>query len=699
MPPTDMQHEPALPSSGRRRRNTGLAPMRGLKGFQKDGPMADTPLLLQPRTNRGSAAAVGRRGATVMGKTSSSRGSSPCSGVARLSTIYDDDGASEAVDPTAAEAAGEASSPSKAPAKPTVRSLKHRRSRAARMAFIERAIQEKRQDEVTGTSRDIVDPDERAHAFECYARYFPPKGPSPFDEVLLRKALADFGHAPKNRIELHWVRSIFAQHRGGGFVDFNEFCVMVQESRGFLRAAMYEGMLQAWKYVDLDDRGALSKPQLWCLLERLGLATRSGPAADRKSLKELFAKVEWDRTMRVSVDEAEHLVVRVREMRESETREEERALQAIHDLPDGQLSGRPGDLAALNAAFEAEDVGSSGVLGVDEVRGILSEFGVLRAGVPRGDLAKILRDVVLQTLIAEGKGQEELEIVPASFYRHVGFAEFVAVVERFRRDAREQRSEQVSTLFDLYDHGRTGGLDTDEFVHFLVDLDILPRSVEQQKGLRSLLEEVDADQSGTLSLDEVELAVQQASEKMLRVQREQESKQAKLLSFDVGKVRGIRDAFEQFDADSSGSLGVEEFTEAVAMLGIQVAETALARLFDQVDIDRSGFVDFSEFMILVKCVQDALPLKDVRCLLHAMPEVPVESDRAESRAPSACSDSSLDRASPRAAGSTPKKRPVTLQSLHTESEKVASRSKTMRGQAFGALISGDYDVRAARTAP
>jgi Ca2+-binding EF-hand superfamily protein len=58
----------------------------------------------------------------------------------------------------------------------------------------------------------------------------------------------------------------------------------------------------------------------------------------------------------------------------------------------------------------------------------------------------------------------------------------------------------------------------------------------------------------------------------------------------------IREAFDLFDTDGSGTIDTKELKVAMRALGFEASKEELRKLVSQVDKDGSGTVDFTEFL-------------------------------------------------------------------------------------------------------
>ncbi|KAF7277943.1 troponin C-like [Rhynchophorus ferrugineus] len=60
----------------------------------------------------------------------------------------------------------------------------------------------------------------------------------------------------------------------------------------------------------------------------------------------------------------------------------------------------------------------------------------------------------------------------------------------------------------------------------------------------------------------------------------------------------LKNAFDTFDVEKKGSIGVVMIGTILSMLGIQTTETMLAEIIAEVDEDGSGELEFEEFITL-----------------------------------------------------------------------------------------------------
>lgn len=61
----------------------------------------------------------------------------------------------------------------------------------------------------------------------------------------------------------------------------------------------------------------------------------------------------------------------------------------------------------------------------------------------------------------------------------------------------------------------------------------------------------------------------------------------------------IREAFDLFDTDGSGTIDVKELKVAMRALGFEPSKEEIQKLIAQIDKDRSGTVNFAEFLTMM----------------------------------------------------------------------------------------------------
>lgn len=72
------------------------------------------------------------------------------------------------------------------------------------------------------------------------------------------------------------------------------------------------------------------------------------------------------------------------------------------------------------------------------------------------------------------------------------------------------------------------------------------------------------------------------------------------LDFDEQYRQKIKNYFDSMDEDGSGAIGIEELEDALLTLGMAKSRVQVQRLMDLVDEDKSGQIEFGEFLTILK---------------------------------------------------------------------------------------------------
>ena len=69
---------------------------------------------------------------------------------------------------------------------------------------------------------------------------------------------------------------------------------------------------------------------------------------------------------------------------------------------------------------------------------------------------------------------------------------------------------------------------------------------------------------------------------------------------DQMKEAELKEAFAMFDKDSDGTITLKELATTLSLLGINPSEEELLVMFNSVDVDTNGVIDYEEFKLLMK---------------------------------------------------------------------------------------------------
>ena len=122
------------------------------------------------------------------------------------------------------------------------------------------------------------------------------------------------------------------------------------------------------------------------------------------------------------------------------------------------------------------------------------------------------------------------------------------------------------------------------------------------KRLKLVFDSIDIDKSGTISVQEFQQACRELSicitqEEVDFFLTSDASGDGKLnfQEFSQFYVRRLEKAFKEIDADDSGEISVDELKGAFEKLGFPATKREVRAVLAEVDRDQSGTVDLSEF--------------------------------------------------------------------------------------------------------
>ena len=89
------------------------------------------------------------------------------------------------------------------------------------------------------------------------------------------------------------------------------------------------------------------------------------------------------------------------------------------------------------------------------------------------------------------------------------------------------------------------------------------------------------------------------------------------------QVTELRKAFDSFDSDKRGAISSETTGTILRMMGVRVSGEELAAIMDDIDVDKSGQLEFEEFVILsarFTCVDETIYNLNWNILLRFLSE-------------------------------------------------------------------------------
>lgn len=407
----------------------------------------------------------------------------------------------------------------------------------------------------------------------------------PYDKNLLVAALADFGIRARTRPEKLVLFKVFDDYHDRLEMTFKDFCSIVEEARVKIRTCRFTMVFLEWRRIDKDDIGSIDHDQILQLLEALNLAPKT--SSDTARVEAGIEALNKDSFGLFPLAEVEYLVQQCREHVESDRRRVERHIQKRYEMSPKTFNEFRGQLIDLHETFERLDEDSSGTLSIDEVMHLLSDFGIVITNT-MDDKQRLERDL--------------LQFIGPEDAHAIRFPWFLLFMKSLRKIVLDEQIDGIRALFRQYDKDKSGELDMKEVCHIIQDMNLQPRTAQEQDSIAELLEEVDADGSGCFHLEELMNMIVRISERIQQLQRQNENARAQALKFTFHQTYDLRQAFEFFDVDGSGTLTMSEVQNCVKKMQWKVDDNKVKQLVDEIDEDRTGTIDFLEFLELMSKV-------------------------------------------------------------------------------------------------
>lgn len=413
----------------------------------------------------------------------------------------------------------------------------------------------------------------------------------------VNEAFQDLGLKPKTqdeKIELAKILEELAGEANGGLI-FPEFCQVVQMIRQKIQDSQTAVLFSVFQRFDEDGSGFLDKAEVLQILGEIQVAPNN--VEEEAAVFQVMDDITEgsDHPGEVGFSEFQTLIIKVRETIQGMRRAKEREIRDLHNLdPETFAHFRP-ELISVYTAFCHYDADGSGKLDVDEIRGLLAQFGLL----PR---CKHEQDEMDKLLLGNANPDEDAE-------PEFDFPQYLQLISRLRAKVAAEKRDELQEMFMQYDKDGSGDLSMGEISQILVDLGLQPRTRAEQEEIQLMMEEVDEDGSESCDFEEFCVLFQRISEKLQAMKREAERRKALELNFTLTDLQELRQSFETLDREGNGVLEISEIRRALQLMRKKIPSDTLRDLFDEVCADGSGVLEFQEFLQLMRMIEDSTELE------------------------------------------------------------------------------------------
>lgn len=327
----------------------------------------------------------------------------------------------------------------------------------------------------------------------------------------IRSILADLGMAPKSRNEKNEVNDCITdmreklKHEAFGFEEFLELVKAVRER---LREVQNISFMHMFIEADVDASESLDYNEVVSIMEsKMMPAPRS--QEEHFELQTIFGQCDADSDSFLNFEEFQVFMQKATTRILTLRRKEEMTIAKNFQLGDDILIECRADLPIFWEIFKryAKDH---------------------EQGVAKGDLVSLMVDMGIAPVDTT---EDMFRIVKQSIdkwaHQFNSFPDILHMVFEARGRCKADMAEELSAKFVAYDRDGSGELSMQEVYLVLAEFNMLPKTKLEQRELGRVIEQLDADGSGTFQLSEFHRLWQKMSEH-LRFSKRQLEHQAGL---------------------------------------------------------------------------------------------------------------------------------------------------------------------------
>jgi len=411
-------------------------------------------------------------------------------------------------------------------------------------------------------------------------------------QLLLRlRELGIKGHSDLDNTALQNICEKFennAHNTDDRKIDFYEFAgILVPGARTRMQDRQRAALAEQFEQADKFNSGAVTDMACLRIANDMFVSHVSGEDLDalRADVKDMFDELHDPETRKIDFKNFCHIFWHLREKYDRDCAERERLIIETYGVDADEAEIIREELLALYYMLRShqDDQGKMHLDKVD-IRGIIG----------------LLCDSGLLPSQPSQRKEMEHMLQEASLKGDLSFPQLKELIQGFRSMGADSYKEVLQRLFMKYDSDRSGALSLVEAVAVFADLGVVPKTKADQEELKRMLDAADGDGSGEIDVDEFQYLVQRVTEKLRSMQRHRENETARSLDFSPKEVSELREAFFALDKDGSGGLDLDELRQTLVILRRPFSAPDLNELFELIDRNYDGCVDFQEFLYFVK---------------------------------------------------------------------------------------------------
>eukprot|EP00930_Biecheleria_cincta_P041806 TRINITY_DN28715_c0_g1_i1.p1 TRINITY_DN28715_c0_g1~~TRINITY_DN28715_c0_g1_i1.p1 ORF type:complete len:797 (-),score=149.93 TRINITY_DN28715_c0_g1_i1:55-2445(-) len=312
----------------------------------------------------------------------------------------------------------------------------------------------------------------------------------------IRSILADLGMVPKNRNEKNEVNECINEmrerlkHEAFGFEEFLELLKAVRER---LRAIQSISFMHMFLEADVDGSESLDYNEVVGIMENK-LVTAPRSQDEHFEVRAIFSQCDADSDGLLNFEEFQIFMQKASAKLLTLRRKEEMAIAKTFQLGENILKECRAELPTFWEIFKryTKDV---------------------EKGVARNDLVALMVDTGIAPVDATVDLFKTVEFAITKWAKQWNtFPSVLHMVFEARRRCKEDMADELAAKFNTYDRDKSGELSMQEVYQILSEFNMLPKTKLEQRELGRVIEQLDADGSGTFELEEFHSLWQKMSE-------------------------------------------------------------------------------------------------------------------------------------------------------------------------------------------
>jgi len=150
-------------------------------------------------------------------------------------------------------------------------------------------------------------------------------------------------------------------------------------------------------------------------------------------------------------------------------------------------------------------------------------------------------------------------------------------------DLSEEEIAECREAFQMFDKNGDGSITTEELGKTLKSLGQNPTAQD----LKDMIAGVDVDENGTIEFNEFLI--------MLKKKMKDPGEDAYKTEEEM-----IKEAFQKFDVNKTGIISADELRQVMASIGEKLTNKELEDMIREADSNGDGFIDYQEFVKIIK---------------------------------------------------------------------------------------------------